>query len=331
MMKLFFSLSIILSLYGTRLSADNIINPITDICWECLFPITLSGMNVTPSEKDFTNYHTRVCICPGMPPRIGVPLTFWEPTRLVDVTRHAYKLIGLGGLSIGSENIKNRGSVGISSTGTQNSFYQVHWYVYPIFSLLEIFTDFLCVEKGDLDLAYMSEFDPTWNDDSLLAILEPEAGLFANPLAQAACIADCIEASSSYANDHLFWCAGCEGSLYPLGGSVAHHVGGTQASALLVHRIIAKLHRLSLIKGFEKDNFCEAKPMPIIKKSLYKTQLVRPVPQTSGACQPLGKSDMIWGTGKSYPYGGEDFVYLIWTKKHCCLDALKAAPVGALP
>lgn len=320
---LFLSLS---TLYGKD---GTFINPVTDICWECLFPITVSGVNVTPGEKDFTKYNQAICICSGQPPKIGIPITFWEPTRMVDVTRHAYKLVGLGGISVGSENIKNRGSIGtIDELSTQHSFYHVHWYTYPILNLLELFTDFTCVEKGDLDIAYMSELDPLWNDDQLTAILEPEAALFSNPLAQLACIADCAESTFSVPDDSLFWCAGCEGSLYPLTGTVSHHIGALQASSLLVHRLIAKLHRTGTLKGFEKDEFCEASVMPIIKKSLYKTQLVYPIPQTKGPCQALGKSDLTWGAGKSFPNGGEDFVYLIWTKKQCCLDALRTAVIG---
>ncbi|MCB1073690.1 MAG: TraU family protein, partial [Chlamydiia bacterium] len=57
----------------------------------------------------------------------------------------------------------------------------------------------------------------------------------------------------------------------------------------------------------------------------YKTQLTYPIAQTKGPCNALGRSDVLWGGGKSFPYGGEDFVYLIWTKKHCCLDPYKIA------
>jgi conjugal transfer pilus assembly protein TraU len=306
------------------------VNPITDVCWECLFPITVSGVNVTPGHQDLTKYKTAVCVCPGTPPKAGVPLTFWEPTRLVDVTRHAYKLIGLGGISVGKESLKNRGSVGvIDESSTQQSFYHVHWYAYPIFSLLQLFTDFTCIEKGNLEMGYMSELDPLWNDDQLSLVINGEAAFFSSPLAQVACLADCAAASANRALDKLFWCAGCQGSLYPFTGTVSHHVGGLQASSLLVHRIIAKFHRTSLMKGYEENEFCEAKYMPIIKKSLYKTQLVHPIPQTSGPCHPLGKTDVLWGTGKSFPVKGEDFVYLIWSKKQCCLDAVKPITAAA--
>lgn len=310
------------------LSKDGIlINPVTDICWECLFPMTVSGINVTPDVKDLSTYNKRICVCGGVPPKVGVPLTFWEPLRIVDVTRHAYKLIGLGGVSVGKESVKNRGSVGIDGD-CRTSFYHVHWYEYPILDLLGTFADFSCIEKGNLDVAYMSELDPLWNDDLLSAILNPEAALFGNCLAQLACIADCIQSSTNFPDDRLFWCAGCEGSLYPFTGTVSHHTGAVQASSLLLQRIVAKMHRMGLLKGFEKDEFCEPKIMPIIKKSLYKTQLVYPIAQTQGQCHPLGKSDLLWGSGKSFPKDGEDFVYILWSKKQCCIDAVKASATG---
>jgi conjugal transfer pilus assembly protein TraU len=307
-----------------RIYAD-FVNPITDVCWECIFPITIGGINVTPDANDFSSNNTPLCFCGGIPPKIGIPITFWEPARMIDVTRHSYKLVGLGGIKLGNESLKNRGSVSfVSETPSQTSFHHVHYYVYPILSWLGLLTDFQCVETGELDVAYMSEFDPLWGDDNLTNIFNPEAAFFSSPLAQLACIADCTQSSLNNPLDKLFWCAGCQGSLYPFGGHIAHHVGPLQSSSLIVHRCLARLHRMGVVKGYEENDFCEARTMALIKKSLYKTQIVRPVPQTSGECHALGKSDQLWGIGKSYPFGGEDdFVYLIWIKKQCCLDAVR--------
>ncbi len=308
------------SLYG---GDGRVVNPVTDVCWECIFPITVSGINVTPGYSEQTKYSERLCTCPGIPPKIGIPISFWEPAAMVDVTRHAYKLLGLGGISIGSETIKNRGSVGSLQDGTLHSFYNVHYYKWPLLAWLEVLTDFSCTEKGEMDVPYISELDPLWNDEQLATIMGAEAFIFANPLAQASCMADCVAASAGKLTDELFWCAGCLGSLYPFTGSVAHHEGGLQASSLLVHRLLAKMHRSRLLLGYDSNEFCQPKPMPVIKKSLYKTQLAYPVAQTQGPCNDLGKSDLLWGAGKSYPYEGEEFVYLIWMKRQCCLDAVQ--------
>jgi len=320
-------------LQGAPLFAEGkFIDPISDVCWECLFPITVSGVNVTPDTKDFNPDRTITCVCGGIPPKIGVPLSFWEPSYLVDVTRHAYKLIGLGGVSISKSTIKDQGAVSVVGDGSlESSYYHVHLYRYPVLALLGVLTDFFCVTPGGLDMAYLSEMDPIWNDDQLAIIMNPESALFGNPLAQLACIVDCTSATARKPLDQLFWCAGCSGSLYPFTGTVAHHQGGVQASILLVHRCIAKMHRSLVFNGYEKGDYCDPVPMPVLKKSLYKTQIVYPVAQTSAPCHFLGESSVVWGAGKSFPGKGESFVYLVWKKKQCCLDALKPVITGGLP
>lgn len=301
-----------------------LLNPVTDICWDCVFPMTISGVNVTPKHPELGGDDNALCFCSGTPPKAGIPISFWEPMYIIDVTRHAYKLIGLGGISIGKESIKNRGSVGIVGEGpNQSSFYHVHVYRFPILSMIGEFSHFSCMKNERIECIYLSELDPLWMKETLCSLLYPDAQLFANSLAQAACVADCIGASFNQPIDKLFWCAGCQGSLYPLNGHVAHHVGGIQASSLLVHRVLAKLHREMRIKAFQKGNFCEAQYMPVLQKSLYKVQMLYPKTQKKGPCHSLGKTNLLWGVGKSYPGKGEDFVYLVWTKRQCCLDAVK--------
>lgn len=330
MVRLFIALLCFVSFSGYS-EEGKFPNPLSDVCWECLFPITCSGVNVTPGYSDLSQHSAAVCVCAGTPPKAGIPITFWEPTKLVDVTRHAYKLLGLGGVTVGKESIKNRGSIGIVGDGpSQNSFYHVHFYTYPPLAMLEVLTGLDCIEKSEVNVFYMSELDPAWGDDTLSLLLSPEAALFAVPAAQLSCVADCAASSADRPQDALFWCAGCEGSLYPLTGTVAHHSSSVQASSLILQRVIAKMHRIGVQKGFENNNYCLATPMPIVKKSQYKTQMIYPTTQTSGPCHALGKTDLIWGSNKSFPKGGEDFVYMLWTKKQCCLDAVKPTIVGGI-
>lgn len=305
------------------------VNPITDICWSCIFPITIGGMRVSASGEDTENPRTPICRCPmTIPPyiRVGFPISFWEPVRLVDVTRTPYCLVSLGGISLMDRGIQGRGSVSNNSGNRmRHSFYHVHWYIYPLIYWLELLTDFICIEKASFDVAYITELDPLWNDDETAFILNPEAVLFGNPIAQAACATDCVTASAGFSHDFLFWCAGCQGSLYPFTGTISDHVGGVQGSLLATERMIAKLHREGLLWGYVgSDALCDKYPMPIIRKSQYKTQMVYPIPSTttthvSKGCHPLGRSEALWATGKEYPYQGEDFGYLIWRKRSCCL------------
>lgn len=203
------------------------VNPLTDICWSCIFPMTIGGVNVSGGgHADTPNPSGFMCLCPKPPfnqPTPGVPVSFWEPARLVDVTRTPYCLINMGGIQMaGGNRMQGRGTVVHKghSSGLKRSFYQVHWYVYPVIYWLELLVDFVCLEKASIDLVYLTELDPLWNDEETGFILNPEAVLFGNPIAQAACAVDCGLASVGFPNDALFWCGGCQGSLYPFSGSI---------------------------------------------------------------------------------------------------------------
>src|SRR3546814_1483579 len=99
---------------------------------------------------------------------------------------------------------------------------------------MEIVADFLCLESGSIDILYISEIDPLWQDSELTAIINPEAVLFANPLALAACAADCVASTAKLPIDEMFWCAGCQGSMYPMNGNVSASIGHVQASRLVL-------------------------------------------------------------------------------------------------
>jgi conjugal transfer pilus assembly protein TraU len=298
------------------------INPISDICWKCIFPLRIGGMTVAKGGPDTKEGNAPICTCPRGPvERVpGIPISFWEPVRLIDITRTPFCLVNMGGVQITNTGIKDCGHVSDDEgDGTKRSYYNVHWYIYPILYVLEVLTDFICMEQMSIDLAYFTEIDPFWNDDEKGAILNPEGILFGNPIAQAACAADCVAASAYLPLDALFWCSGCQGSLYPFGGTVGDHTGGVQASLLITSRFMAKLHREGVLWGYMgKQGLCRKYIMPIMRKSQYRTQMTYPIPQTS-KCQPLGATEVLWQGGCEYPYKGEDFGYLIWRKRQCCL------------
>lgn len=308
--------------FGENPSLDSpgkFLNPISDVCWDCLFPIHIAGENTTTKHKDFVKYKDPLCHCPGG--FVGIPFAFWEPSRLIEVSRVPYKLLSLGGITLGKAPLK-QGTISQAPWGSK-SFHHVHYLVFPVLTVLETGIDFVCADTLPIDIGYMSEFDPFWNDDSWSTLLNPETLLFANALAQAACLADCAAASFGKPLGKLFWCAGCQGSLYPFTGHCCHPSGGVQTSSLLAHRLLAKLASVYAIQSFEEGEFCKKTPSRRLLKTAFKTQLTYPKAQTKGPCKALGSSAALWCAGKTYPFGGEDFVYLIWQKKHCCLDPYK--------
>lgn len=319
----------VLVIYSPTAQADTtcegkFMNPITDICWSCIFPMKLGGANLIPfGQEDFdSGVEDAFCAC-GSPPRVGMSISFFEPARLIEAVRRPYCFVSLGGVKIdpgidAPAHAQERGG---------KSFYQMHYYTSPLIYWLEVILDNPCLEQGVFDLAYMTELDPLWADSELTFILNPDAVLFANPLAQAACSADCVAATAGFPSNQLFWCAGCQGSMYPLDGWVGSHIGGVQASTLLMQRMINKMHREGAIWGAHgKDGQCGFYPIPLMDKRAYKSQMTYPIPNTQKengrCCQPLGRSTVISGSGKEYPYKGEDFAYMLFRKRDCCQGAV---------
>lgn len=312
---------------STGLCHGQFANLIRDVCWSCMFPITIGDVSVFNSEQpDTSNPSLPVCMCPIAPVgiRIGISTGYWEPIALVDVTRHPYCMVNLGGIQLATGKLGNDGDIDSSDPAQGGSFYEVHWYKFPLLYWLNVLTDGLCIEKGDFDIAYLTELDPTWHDDELTFLLNPEAALFASLEAQAACSADSLATLIGLPIDSLFWCAGSQGNLYPLNGKVQEHVGGVQASTLLAERMSYKLHREGLLWDSIGENspaLCNEYPSPLMPKSRYRYQMVNPIPTASGGedgCHAFGHTTALWGSLHEYPYSGEDFGYLIWRKRNCC-------------
>lgn len=305
------------------------LNPITEVCWKCLFPLSIAGMRIADPMKDLATEEVikkPFCTC-SSPPRVGIPIGFWEPARVVDVTRIPFCMVNLGGLHIP---FKKEPKAGPSNKGSgkhakKKSMYHVHWYIYPLLVWFELVSILLCMQVNGLsevfDLVYVTELDPIWDDDELSIWLNPEAALFSNPIAVAACAADCATSYFSLPLNGLFWCAGCQGGIYPLNGNIEYHTSGAEISTLLTEKIIFKLHR-ELLEWCHtgKKAMCSSYPLPWWKKTQYKLQMTYPRVNTGFfACNPIGRGTFIWDQNREFPYKGEDFGYLIWRRRDCCV------------
>lgn len=297
----------------------NFVNPITDICWECLFPITIGNVAVAPGDApDTSNPSMPIQLCPmGVFYRVGLAIGYWEPMALTDVTRAPYCMVNLGGISI------DAGKAG-SGTGGQGdkeeagAFYYVHWYKYPLTYWLNIITSMGCLQGGDMDIGYLAELDPSWNDSSIALILSPEAMLFNNIIAQGACAADALASAANMPIDALFWCAGSQGSMYPFTGYTSNEFSPLQSSVLLSERMAFKLHRQGMVMNSIGKNkaVCWEYPSPIIPKQRWRYQMVNKRPDAA-RCHPFGRTTMRWEAGHNLPNDRKNFGYLLWRKRNC--------------
>lgn len=307
------------------------INPLVDVCWECMLPIKFGGVTVLPGmEPDGPDpANVPLCACPwGLPPIPipGISMSFWEPFRIIETVKDPWCFPTFGGLQLaptapGLLAGMNDAPVG-KSTGA-GTFAQVHMMTFPLKELLGAMLSGSCaITNSDLAGVLMvqsiTELDPLWQDDLLMAFLQPEAFLFANPIASLSCIADAVGANLGYPIDPLFWCMGSWGSVYPLTGH-SNESDYVQANASLAVRGFYRVGRIGLIVDAAMDpTLCIGIPTPVWVKSHYKLQPSKPV--RGEQCTPIGRSGLIWGAGKNIPMSGtaDNFSWILWHKKACC-------------
>ena len=329
-----------------------VMNPVTDVCWSCMFPMKIAGVRVSgEGVSDPKTDAPAVCTCQRGPvPVPGFNMSFWEPLRTVEIVREPYCMVSLGGIELNAGvNAAHHGrsaqrgatasaafagnvggdAMGMNASGT--AFYQAHWYHTPWLFVLEAVTDTACLENAAWDLAYMTELDPLWGDALSSFVLAPESAIFANPMAVAACALDCASASVNAPRPELFWCSGCQGGLYPLAGWIASMTSPLQAWHLIAARMTVKLAREGLLwAAYGKRGQCGPYFEPIPRKDVWRTQLVWPTVTASGnkCCRPMGAPTQSWGAGKTPPVSGEDGAILLWRLRDCCasMNLMNATP-----
>ena len=82
-------------------------NPITDVCWSCLFPIHVAGGNLTKKSQDYIEHKKTICRCPGG--IVGLPVAYWQPNQICEVTMTPYKLVSFGGMKLSASKVRKKG------------------------------------------------------------------------------------------------------------------------------------------------------------------------------------------------------------------------------
>lgn len=294
---------------------------ITDICWSCLFPIRLMGIEIGGGSAPAKASNQFICTCQNGPiPSFGMGVGYWEPAQLVELVRQPGCAPSLNGITLPGNSRRRQQSGGRDSGSLDSGMYHYHTYSFPLLLMLDLLASSACFSDGvqDFDIAYISELDPTWNNAELAFFTNPEAAIVANLPAQSACMVDAAASATGVTTDQFFWCAGSWGSLYPLAGP-SLGTGMVQNTSLLAARAIAALHRRGLaMRTMGEDAMCRGKVEPMLPKSQYRMSMFYPVAEAQSN-HVIGESIWTWGTNRLIPVVGEDPVYLIWRWNDCCL------------
>ncbi|MFC0180957.1 TraU family protein [Thorsellia kenyensis] len=296
---------------------------LSDICWSCLFPLNIGGINLSSLDLPQGASRKSLCLCddPLGLPKPGIVTGMWQPVHLIELVRKPGCSPVLGGMTLPLGSKLSQGSHGEGNFDIGDlAFFHYHYYSFPIMAMLDMFISPQCARDSylDFDLMFASELDPTWLNDELAFFAHPESILFANPQAVTACVSDAISSSSGKPIDTLFWCAGSFGHLYPLSGHTLAMGSFAQKTSHLATRSLAISHRRGFAKKTMGDKaLCGPVTELMLPKSQYKMSMFFPLPESTSSHQ-IGESTINWGEWRSIPGAGEDAVYLLWCWQDCC-------------
>ncbi len=322
----FLGISLVMTARAHGLCDPKFVNLLTDIAWNAVFPIRIGSMLSLGSgdpEPDPPAAASRaVCSCPGPRgiPIPGISVSFWEPVYIFESVHDAFCFPSMGIEMSGVVDAARLDGTIRASNGKAHHptfFAQAHFIKFPAWAILNLFTDIDCLDKGDIDIGYMTELDPMWQNDLQSMVLHPEALVFGNPVLQLACSSEALSTIADLSVNVLYWCMGQWGGVYPFAGMMQ-----TQNPAIghigTASKLLYKMHREQLICD-TNINPCGCVRTPIWRKSHFKLQIIRP--KVMYETIRIGEPSPLWETGLTNPLqkGVDNAAYIVWKKVSCCL------------
>jgi len=300
-----------------------------------ILPIKIGAVPLFPFPGAYdtkASWPFPICFCLRPPlfiPLPGLAIGHWEPIEAYEVVKVPFCFPSLGfdiptpapikGLLAGKEADR------MSNGEHQAPFAQVHQLTYEVWRIIRLFMDFICLTPmGEIDVSYITEVDPFWQNDLLNAILnDPATVLFANPVAQLACMVDAAKSALPKVGrpiDVLFWCMGTWGSIYPTTGHTMDEAGYINGNLDLANKQLYRslTGRIITTGRPTVTGMCQPYIRPFWKKSQYSWLMLFPV--CMGKRMPIGRPSITWSQGKNPPVPGrcDHFVWMLYRKRECC-------------
>lgn len=299
-------------------------NLMTGICWKCMLPIQLFGVQLGGTPGDLGTRRPAgatgnpFCVCMnrdsnGIPnPEFGTISGMWSPTQLVELVAQPWCFPSLGGVDFDDSDSDGFADIdpdertggitgslladalmlGASKNGEDTeelTFYHAHFINFPLLTILDALVNSKCNQDGftTYDIGHMTEVDPAWNDDETAAILSPDGGAFANAIAVASCSVDATTTMFDKPMDSMYWCAGSWGTTFPLSGFHENEESPVRVTSLASYKMLFKMHRMGYIResfGSERALCGRAPQMMTPQKTMWRHSMIYPRPETSGTC-----------------------------------------------
>lgn len=267
---------------------------------------------------------------------VGVKLRYVEPIMGLSLSNTPWNIVGMGMKMDNSIKRKQGTSRGDSDEDNSFMFKYINAVIFPILGwTIGAAQDYMCFERGTfLNMAYFSEIDPSYNSDVLglaVATASPASRVwFANPIAEAACLIDCTIATSlNRPINSLYFCNGCNGSIYAANTGYNRMGLNIVNSEMIAMRMLSQMHTYGgMLKtadvSFTQNPFgtnirsarCKPRFFPGIVKEQYLLQL------PNNDMQPLGRIRFQYDF-KTKPTDEDNVFFWLWRMRDICVGATK--------
>jgi conjugal transfer pilus assembly protein TraU len=292
-----------------------------------MFPLKMMGASIAGDTQPPSGANPAIaCSCQlstEAMPSVGISAGFWNPTRVIEITRNPYCTPTLGGKKLADSYQLFGGALTQNNDTSDGQFRNYHMLAFPLMQMLSMLADNSCNPEGyvDLDIVDMTEFNPMWNDPELSFFVNPFGAMFAELENMAAGAASCAATAAGIDDDWNFWSAGCLGNIYPADGKLTSEKSQARDTSLYAVRGLTLDHMTGRSRRtWGADAVCKAQLSPILPKSGYRIQRLFPVAESSKpCCHRLGASTFSWGGEYRNLPGVSDYVYMLWKYTDCCV------------
>ena len=308
------------------------LNPFSTVDWSFFFDDFLIGTYGYGDSK------IPFCQCivdnGGGQPDVGIKMRIADMTGFAEVTdtpfyfpcfmKHRPNKLAIKKRSTKASHISNGNG---SDTGT---YMNAHFISFPVFAVLNLFTNQACLAATKIDLPFIGEIEPEWYNEFIASYTHPENLLVSNPVAQVACLADCVSSAFKKPNEALIWCRGCWHTQRAGDGRVEGKIGIVDSAELSVNMLdfMAMSYRSAqsipiqaLPAGInipsESANAIACGVRKYFPRIIKPAYFLQPAYPTSNSPIPIGYPPLVWSNFKTVP-GYTSNVFAIWKRKVCC-------------
>ena len=313
------------------------IEPFSTVDWGFFFDEFLIG------SYGYGHSVLPICQCVidngGGQPDVGIKMRIVDMPGFAEVTPVPFYFPCFMENAPKSVSVKRRGNKFSNANNHTGTYLNAHFIQFPIFAVLNLFTNQACLAADKIDLPFIGEIEPEWYNEFMATYTHPENLLVSNPIAQLACAEDCVSSAFKKPNEALIWCRGCWNPQEAGDGRTEGRVGIMDAAGLTTsmldymamtfrsaQSIPVKVLPAGVHVKLESANAIACgtrKYFPRIIKDEWFYQPSYPI-----VSHPItiGYPPLLWTNFKTVP-SYSSTIFALWKKKVCCFGVLHALHV----